>query len=124
VALEAAMADHRGDEPGEAPPAGSSNERNGSSAKPVRTEIGDVRLAVPRDRAGTFTPRIVPKHAHRVDGFGEAIISLYAKGLTTGRFRHIRAGSTRSRCREMRGQLSRSDPPRGPCRSRGRWRAR
>ena len=39
---------------------------------------------MPRDRAGTFEPRIVPKHARRVDGFDEAIISLYAKGLTTG----------------------------------------
>jgi putative transposase len=39
---------------------------------------------VPRDRAGTFDPQIVPKHARRLDGFNEAIISLYAKGLTTG----------------------------------------
>ncbi len=63
---------------------GTVNERNGSSAKTVRTEIGQVRLDVPRDRAGTFTARIVPKYARRVDGFDEAIISLYAKGLTTG----------------------------------------
>jgi putative transposase len=84
AALEAEMADHLGYDRGESPPAGSANERNGSSAKTVRTEIGEVRLAVPRDRAGTFEPRIVPKHARRVDGFDEAIISLYAKGLTTG----------------------------------------
>jgi putative transposase len=43
-----------------------------------------VRLAVPRDRQGGFEPQIVPKHARRVAGFDEAIISLYAKGLTTG----------------------------------------
>ena len=84
AALEAEMADHLGYGRGEMPPAGSANERNGSSGKTVRTEIGEVRLDVPRDRAGTFTPRIVPKHARRVDGFDEAIISLYAKGLTTG----------------------------------------
>ena len=77
------MADHLGYDRGETPPARAGNERNGSSAKTVRTEIGEVRLAVPRDRAGTFEPRIVPKHARRVDGFDEAIISLYAKGLTT-----------------------------------------
>jgi transposase-like protein len=84
AALEAEMADHLGYERGETPPAGTVNERNGSSAKTVRTEIGEVRLDVPRDRASTFEPRIVPKHARRVDGFDEAIISLYAKGLTTG----------------------------------------
>jgi transposase-like protein len=50
----------------------------------VRTEVGPVELKVPRDQAGTFSPQIVPKHARRVAGFDEAIISLYAKGLTTG----------------------------------------
>ncbi len=69
AALEAEMADHLGYDRGETPPAQAGNERNGSSAKTVRTEIGEVRLAVPRDRAGTFEPRIVPKHARRVDGF-------------------------------------------------------
>ena len=43
-----------------------------------------MTLAVPRDRNGEFEPQIVPKHARRVQGFDEAIISLYAKGLTTG----------------------------------------
>lgn len=43
-----------------------------------------MTLAVPRDRNGGFEPQIVPKHARRVQGFDEAIISLYAKGLTTG----------------------------------------
>ena len=49
AALEAEMADHLGYERGETPPVGSANERNGSSAKTVRTEIGEVRLDVPRD---------------------------------------------------------------------------
>lgn len=57
---------------------------NGSSPKMVRIEVGDVRLEVPRDRQGSFTPQIVPMHARRVEGFDEASISLYAKGLTTG----------------------------------------
>lgn len=60
------------------------NVRNGHGAKTVQTEVGPVRIQVPRDRAGSFAPRIVPKHARRLDGFNEAILSLYAKGLTTG----------------------------------------
>jgi putative transposase len=87
AALEAKMADHLGYDRGDQPPAGTANERNGSSATTVRTEIGEVRLDVPRDRAGTVSPQIVPKHARRVDGFDEAISSLYAKGLTTGEIR-------------------------------------
>lgn len=43
-----------------------------------------MRIQVPRVRAGSFAPRIVPKHVRRLDGFNEAILSLYAKGLTTG----------------------------------------
>ncbi|WP_230533798.1 IS256 family transposase [Salinispora arenicola] len=61
-----------------------SNVRNGHGAKTVQTEVGPVRIQVPRDRAGSFAPRIVPKHVRRLDGFNEAILSLYAKGLTTG----------------------------------------
>jgi transposase-like protein len=50
----------------------------------VRTEIGELTIEVPRDRAGTFAPVIVPKHQRRIAGFDEAVISLYAKGMTTG----------------------------------------
>lgn len=88
-ALEAEMAAHLGydkhDRVGAdlaGPPDG--NVRNGSSPKTVRTEIGEVTINVPRDRAGTFEPRIVPKHTRRLSGFDEAVISLYAKGMTTG----------------------------------------
>lgn len=84
TALEAEMAEHLGYERGQVPPVGSDNQRNGTSGKTVHTEIGDVRLDIPRDRQGTFTPQIVPKHTRRIAGFDEAIISLYAKGLTTG----------------------------------------
>lgn len=84
TALEAELSEHLGYERGEAPPAGGGNHRNGSSGKTVRTEVGEVRLQVPRDRQGSFEPKTVPKHARRVAGFDEAIISLYAKGLTTG----------------------------------------
>uniref|UniRef100_UPI00048AFD45 IS256 family transposase n=1 Tax=Salinispora tropica TaxID=168695 RepID=UPI00048AFD45 len=60
------------------------NVRNGHGVKTVQTEVGPVRVQIPRDRAGSFAPRIVSKHARRLDGFNEAILSLYAKGLTTG----------------------------------------
>lgn len=48
------------------------------------TDVGPVDLQVPRDRTGSFGPQIVPKHTRRAEGFDEAIVSLYAKGLTTG----------------------------------------
>lgn len=83
-ALDAEMTEHLGYEKGDRGASRSGNHRNGSSPKTVRTEVGPVELAVPRDRNGSFEPRIVPKHARRVAGFDEAIISLYAKGLTTG----------------------------------------
>jgi putative transposase len=84
TALDAEMAEHLGYEKGDPAGRGQGNHRNGSSPKTVHTEVGPVQVQVPRDRAGGFEPKIVPKHARRVAGFDEAIISLYAKGLTTG----------------------------------------
>ena len=78
TALDAEMSEHLGYDKGEAPGLAEGNCRNGSSSKTVNTEIGPIRIDVPRDRAGQFQPRIVPKHARRVAGFDEAIISLYA----------------------------------------------
>jgi len=81
-ALDAEMADHLGYARGERPAFPAGNHRNGSSPKTVLTEVGPIPLEVPRDRNGKFEPQIVPKHARRVEGFSEAIVSLYAKGLT------------------------------------------
>ncbi|NLT55121.1 MAG: hypothetical protein GXX79_11310 [Actinomycetales bacterium] len=83
TALEAEMTEHLGHEHGGMPGPGG-NVRNGHSAKTVRTEIGDVRIQVPRDREGSFEPVLVPKHTRRPAGFDETVISLYAKGMTTG----------------------------------------
>ncbi|WP_048555843.1 IS256 family transposase [Nostocoides japonicum] len=83
-ALEAEMAAHLGYDKHDPTGRNGENSRNGSSAKTVRTDIGEVRLQVPRDRAGTFEPVIVPKHQRRLPGFDANVISLYAKGLTTG----------------------------------------
>jgi len=82
TALEVEMAEHLDHDRGERSTSG--NLRNGSCVKTVRTDVGDVRIAVPRDRAGTFTPAVVPKHARRLAGFDEAVLLLYAKGMTTG----------------------------------------
>jgi putative transposase len=82
--LDVEMADHLGYEPYEAIGRGSGNSRNGAYAKTVRTDVGPVELRMPRDREGTFEPVTVPKHVRRLDGLGANVISLYAKGLTTG----------------------------------------
>lgn len=84
TALEVEMADHLGFDRGDPAARGARNIRNGSTPKTLRTEIGEVTINVPRDRAGTFEPQIVPKHQRRLAGFDEAVISLYAKGMTTG----------------------------------------
>lgn len=82
--LEVELADHLGYEPYDPAGRGSGNSRNGSYPKTVITEIGDVELQMPRDRNGTFEPVTVPKHQRRLDGLTGHVISLYAKGLTTG----------------------------------------
>jgi transposase-like protein len=82
--LEVELEDHLGYEPYDPVGRNSGNSRNGTSRKTVKTEIGEVELAVPRDRNGTFEPVTVPKHQRRLDGLAGNVISLYAKGLTTG----------------------------------------
>jgi putative transposase len=87
AALDAEMAGHLGYDKGERPRFPAGNHRNGTSPKTVLTEVGAIPLEVPRDRNSKFEPQIVPKHARRVEGFNDAIVSLYAKGLTTGEIR-------------------------------------
>jgi transposase-like protein len=62
---------------------GSGNSRNGTTGKRLLTEVGPVDLEVPRDRNGSFDPKIVRKGQTRLDGFNDRIIALYARGLTT-----------------------------------------
>jgi putative transposase len=59
------------------------NRRNGRSKKTVRSDSGDLTIATPRDRDGTFEPQLIEKHQRRVPGFDEKILALYAKGMTT-----------------------------------------
>jgi transposase-like protein len=78
------LEEHLGYERGDRAGGGSGNSRNGSYPKTVTTEIGQVELAIPRDRAGTFEPVTVPKYQRQLDGLAANVISLYGKGMTTG----------------------------------------
>ncbi len=60
----------------------SGNSRNGSSHKTLKGEFGELNLAIPRDRAASFEPILVPKHQTRFEEFDEEIISLYARGMS------------------------------------------
>ncbi len=80
--LQAELSDHLGYEKGDPAGRGSPNSRNGSTPKTVASEVGDVALDTPRDRDGSFEPRLVPKGARRIGGLDEMIISLYAGGMT------------------------------------------
>ena len=85
TALNEEMTEHLGYEKHDPAGAGTGNIRNGTRGKTVLTEsTGHVEIEVPRDRAGTFEPQIVKKRQRRLNGVDEVVLSLYAKGLTTG----------------------------------------
>jgi putative transposase len=86
-ALEAEMDEHLAAEAGRTGGRGSrsgGNTRNGYRSKKVMTEVGTVTVQVPRDRLGTFQPRMLPKYARRTGALDDLVISLTAKGLTSG----------------------------------------
>jgi len=84
TALEAEISEHLGYDKHD--PAGRNrlNSRNGTRTKTVLTEIGPVQIEVPRDRDGSFEPAIVRKRQRRLDGIDQLVLSLTARGLTTG----------------------------------------
>jgi putative transposase len=81
--LQIELDGHLGYEKGAPEGRGSGNSRNGTSGKSVITNSGPVQLNVPRDREGTFEPKIVPKHSRRLGSVDDMILSLYARGMTT-----------------------------------------
>ncbi|WP_374640865.1 IS256 family transposase [Hydrogenophaga sp.] len=81
-ALGAELSHHLGYPPGSARPEEAANQRNGKSAKTVLTEDGPLRIEVPRDRAGSFEPILIPKHERRFTGFDDKIVAMYARGMT------------------------------------------
>jgi transposase-like protein len=84
TALDAEMAEHLGYDKHDPVGRGSGNSRNGTRAKTVFTEIGPVEIEVPRDTNSSFAPQIVKKRQRRLTGIDEIVLSLTAKGLTTG----------------------------------------
>jgi len=81
-ALGAELTHHLGYAPGADKPSEASNHRNGATAKTVLTEDGPLRIEVPRDRAGSFEPLLIPKHERRFTGFDDKIVAMYARGMT------------------------------------------
>jgi putative transposase len=82
-ALAAEMTDHLGYEAGDPAGAGTGNSRNGYGTKTLSTTSGPVEIRVPRDRNGSFEPKIVPRHSRRLGNVNDMILSLYSRGMTT-----------------------------------------
>ncbi len=82
--LEAEMTAHLGYDKHDPAGRDGGNSRNGTRTKTVLTEIGPVAIEVPRDRAASFAPVTVPKRVRRLRGVDEMVISLVARGMTTG----------------------------------------
>src|SRR3972149_7818975 len=59
------------------------NGRNGYTEKTVKTDGGPITVQVPRDRDGTFSPKVIPKNLRRLTGFDDKVLALYARGMTT-----------------------------------------
>jgi putative transposase len=83
-ALEGEISDHLGYDKHDPAGRGTGNSRNGARSKTVLTDVGAVTIDVPRDRDASFEPKIVAKRQKRLSGVEEMVISLSAKGLTTG----------------------------------------
>lgn len=81
-ALEAEMAEHLGYDKHEPVKNATGNTRNGKSRKTLKGDFGELPIEIPRDRAGSFEPQLIPKHQTRWTGFDDKIISLYARGMT------------------------------------------
>jgi putative transposase len=81
--LEAELSDHLGYERHEAKGRNSGNSRNGHYGKKVRSSSGDVKIQVPRDRKGSFEPKIVPRYSSNTNELEEKILGLYARGVST-----------------------------------------
>jgi putative transposase len=84
AAMDGEITDHLGYDKHDPAGKDGGNSRNGSRAKTVLTDVGPVEISVPRDRDGSFEPQIVRKRQRRLSGVEDMVLSLSAKGLTTG----------------------------------------
>jgi putative transposase len=82
-ALEVELTDHLGYERHQEPPGGAGNTRNGATPKTLSTEHGPVQISSPRDREGSFEPKLVRKRQRRFEGFDDKILALYSRGMST-----------------------------------------
>jgi transposase-like protein len=86
--LQAELTDHLGYDKGAPEAPLFANSRNGSTPKTLASQVGEIPLDVPRDRDGSFAPRLVPKGSRQLGGLDEMIISLYAGGMTIRDIQH------------------------------------
>ena len=86
--LQVELSDHLGYEKGDPAARLFTNSRNGSTPKTMSCEVGQVGLDIPRDREGSFTPRLVPTGSRRLGGLDDMIVSLYAGGMTVRDIQH------------------------------------
>jgi putative transposase len=82
-ALKSELTHHLGYEKGQEATAGASNRRNGGSRKTLKGDFGEMEITVPRDREGSFEPKMVARHQTRWTGFDDKVLSMYARGMTT-----------------------------------------
>lgn len=106
TALEEEMSEHLGYDKHDPVGRNHGNSRNGVRSKTVLTEIGPVEIDVPRDTDASFQPQIVRKRQRRLNGVDEMVLSLTARGLTTGRSRRTWLRSTARRSARRRSRRS------------------
>ena len=95
--LGAELTEHLGYEHGAAPPAEQANRRNGAGRKTVRGQDGALEIAVPRDREGSFEPRLIPKGQTRIDGLDDKSEPRGRHRFETRGERHVRPRHERAR---------------------------
>jgi transposase-like protein len=89
-ALSGEMNHHLGYPSGGVKPEAVTNQRNSTGARTVLTDKGAIRIDVSRDREGSFTPLLIPKHTRCFTGFDDKIIALYARGMTVREIQGLR----------------------------------
>ena len=100
-ALGGELTHHLGYPPGGGKPDDTTNHRNGTGSKTVLTDDGPLPIDVPRDREGTFEPRLIAKHERRFTGVADKILALYARGMTVREIQAFWPRCMRSRCRPI-----------------------
>src|SRR5471030_687073 len=92
-AMQAEMTEHLGYEKHDPAGNNSGNSRNGATSKTLKGDFGEMPLETPRDRNGSYEPKIIGKGQTRFTGFDDKILSMYARGMSTREIQgHLWAG--------------------------------